>query len=354
MSGKPDIYNIRYNEERATQCPVRLGMIGVGGVAQAKHLPGINRLIATWEPVELVAVADPDEASGRKVARQYGARWYRDHREMLAKEELDGVDITTPDQFHAEQVRDCLAAGLHVLVEKPITYDRQSAYENCKAADQKNLVLMTAFCKRYSPPYERVRTLIDSGAIGRPTMLAAKMCQAWAAIGLLERQHCHIFDVIRYLMGDVAAVHAFGVNRIRKNEYAVDNVVVNFRFQSGAIGTFYGNSTALSFKPWERVEVFGEFKWVAVEDQLRVTLYEDEEGPAKVWEPTLPNTVLTDEEFGGYAGEIRNFVQAIRGEEEPRATGWDGYKALEIADAIKLSIEERKEIALPLALGKEG
>lgn len=350
MSGKPDIYKVRYDKVIASQHPVRLGMIGVGGVAQAKHLPSLSRIKAMWEPVELVAVADPDEATGRKVAKQYGATWYADYRDMLEKEELDGVDITTPDQFHAAQVQDALEANLHVLVEKPITYDRWSAYRNCRLAEEKDRLLMTAFCKRYSEPYQRAKALIDQGVIGEPTMVAAKMCQAWAGVGLLERQHCHLFDLLRYLMGDVVGVHAFGVNKVRRNEYEVDNIVVNLRFESGAIGSFYGNSTALSYKPWERVEVFGVYKWLAIEDQFRLTLYEGDEEPAKVWEPTMANTVLMDEEFGGYVGELSDFIAGIRGVATPKSSGWDGYRALEIADAIKCSIEQKREVELPLPL----
>lgn len=353
MTGKPDIYGVGYKDEFASKREVRLGMIGVGGVAQAKHLPSLNRLVTMWEPVKLVAVADPDERSGQKVARQYGAKWYADYREMLKNEQLDGVDIATPDRFHAEQVRECLEAGLHVMVEKPLAHDRVLAYENCCLADSRNLVLMTAFCKRYSPPYERAKALIQNGSIGEVTMLGAKMCQAWAPVGLLERQHCHVFDMIRYLMGNVSSVHGFGINRYRKNGYDVDNIVVNFRFESGAIGTFYGSSTALSYKPWERVEVFGEYKWLAVEDQFRLVVYDDEQGPAKVWEPAMPNTTLMDEEFGGYVGEMRDFICAIRGESSPRATGWDGYRALELADAIKLSLREKREVNLPLATVEE-
>ena len=149
-------------------------------------------------------------------------------------------------------------------------------------------------------------------------------------------------------MGDVAWVHAYGINAFRRHGYVVDNVVVNLRFTSGAIGSFYGNSTALSYKPWERVEVFGEYKWLVVEDQQRVTLYDGDVDAAKVWEPTFANTVLTDEEFGGYVGEIREFVDVVRRRVPPRVNGWDGYRALELADAIKLSIAEKRDIELPL------
>jgi len=64
--------------------------------------------------------------------------------------------------------------------EKPLAADRRAAHQVCRLAEAKGLVLMTAFCKRYAEPYARAKGLIDGGAIGRPAMVAAKMCQAWA------------------------------------------------------------------------------------------------------------------------------------------------------------------------------
>jgi predicted dehydrogenase len=94
----------------------------------------------------------------------------------------------------------------------------------------------------------------------------------------------------------------------------------------------------LSLKPWERVEVYGDHAWLDVEDQYKLTLYDSEEGPAKSWTPIIPNTLIFDEEFGGFMGMIENFLQAIRGVEQPIVTGWDGYRAYELLVASELSL----------------
>ncbi len=163
-------------------------------------------------------------------------------------------------------------------------------------------------------------------------------------------EYIDIYDITRYLMGDVTSVYAAGVNKYDRNQlgYPVDNVASTLEFASGAVGNIYTSATALSFKPWERVEVYGNKRWLAVEDQFELILYDEEEGPAKHWKPVIPNTLIFDEEFGGFMGLIENFCQVIRGAEEPLVTGWDGYRAYELNVASHLSMHRREIVPLPL------
>ena len=134
-------------------------------------------------------------------------------------------------------------------------------------------------------------------------------------------------------MGDVATVSAIGLNKFQKTpgHYPIDNMVANLEFQTGAVGSLYTSASALSFKPWVRVEVYADHAWLSVEDQHELLLYDSEEGPAKSWKPVVTNTLLFDEEFGGFMGLVENFLQVIRGHEKPLVTGRDGYRAYEPA-----------------------
>ena len=76
-----DVYGVGYDEERVARRAVRLAIIGAGGVAQSKYLPAIARLRVIWEPVEIVAFAEPREEHGRKVQAIFGSRWYADYEE---------------------------------------------------------------------------------------------------------------------------------------------------------------------------------------------------------------------------------------------------------------------------------
>ncbi len=150
-------------------------------------------------------------------------------------------------------------------------------------------------------------------------------------------------------MGDVARLSAIGVDKYGRNrgKYPFDNAMISFQFCSGSVGQLYTSSSAVSLKPWERVEIYGNKAWLAVEDQYELRLYDSEEGPAKSWRPVVPNTLLFDEEFGGFMGLIENFLQVIRGAEAPRVTGRDGHRAYELNVATLLSLHRREPVALP-------
>jgi len=335
-----DVYGVGFDEERAARKNVRLAFIGAGPVVQSKHWPAIKRLQTIWEPVEVVAFALRTEQQAHKIQSAFGGHWYEDYRQMLDREEPDGVIVCSSDPVHAEHTLACLERGIPVLVEKPIARSLVDAGRMCRLADRKGLVLMTVANKRYSPPYRRARRFIVEGPVSNPAMYVGKFNLGYPYVDLFESGTIHIFDMTRYLMGDVATVHCVGVNQYNRNRrrFPVDNAIATFEFGSGAVGTVYTSSSALSFKPWERVEVYGDRAWLDVDDQCRLTLYDSEEGPAKSWAPVVPNTLIFDEEFGGFMGLIENFLQAIRGMEKTVVTGWDGYRAYELLVASELSL----------------
>jgi len=340
------------NQERASKEPVRLGVIGSGGVSQGKHLPSIKRLQTIGDPVELVAVADIDEETGKQAAELYDAEFYKDYNVMLEEEDIDAVDHTTASHVAGPIAKDVLEQGIHLFREKPLHYEGyenldetvELARELCEIADENNLVLMTGFCKRYAPPYANAKQFVEDGKIGDPAMITGKMVQSWTGDRLFEEQACHLIDLLRYFMGDVKSVFVKGVDKYGAENYDVDNAILNFQFENGTVGHLTTNNSSPNLKPWERIEVFGEDAYLRVEDAEELFLYDSEEGPTKSWSPALPNTLIWDEEFGGYTWEIENFLDAIRGQEEPVVDGWDGYKALEIARAAHESIETGEEI----------
>jgi len=346
-----DVYGIGYDQERASRKKLRLGIIGAGAVVQSKHWPAIVRLQILWEPVTVVAFAQPAEDQARKAQEVFGGRSYSDYQDMLAKEELDGVIVASPDALHAEHSIACLEVGLPVLVEKPIARSLVDAERMCRLAEQKGLVLMTVANKRYSPPYRRAQKFIVEGPVNNPALFVGKFSLGYDYLDLLESGTIHLFDMTRCLMGDVSTARCVGVNAYKKNTrgYPIDNAISTFEFVSSAVGTLYTSASALSLKPWERVEVYADHAWIDIDDQYQLTLYDTEEGPTKSWKPVFPNTLMFDEEFGGYMGVIENFLQAIRSCEKPLGTGWDGYRAYELLVASQLSLARGGEIIkLPL------
>jgi len=224
--------------------------------------------------------------------------------------------------------------------------------ELCEYAKKNKLILMTVANKRFSPSYRKAKGFIENGPVKDPALFCGKFNLGYEYVNLFEDGTIHLFDLIRFFMGDVSEVYSVGVNKYKRTKYPIDNAISNFKFISGSVGNIYTSSTSLSLKPWERVEIYGDHNWLAVEDQFKLILYDSEEGPAKSWRPVIPNTLIFDEEFGGFMGLIENFAQAIRGNEKPLATGWDGFKAYELSVASHLSLKRGKVIRLPLDVGE--
>jgi predicted dehydrogenase len=349
--GRKDVYGIAPDPERQCRSLIRLGIIGVGGVAQSKYLPAITRLRTIWEPVKVTAVADPSVAQGQKVQELYGARWYTEYQSMLANEELDGLLVCGPDELHAEHTLAGIERGLPVLVEKPISRFLREAELMCRTAEEHRIPLMTVAMKRYSPPYRRAKEIVRSGAVANPALYIAKFNLGYEYVDLLESGTIHMFDISRFMMGDVGSVYAVAVSQYGRSRYPFDNAVISMVFHDRAVGSISTSCSALSFKPWERVEIYGDHAWLAIEDQNELVLYDDETGPAKSWKLVMTNTLLFDEEFMGYMGQVENFLQVIRRQETPLVTGRDGLKALELAAATHLSIARACPVKLPLDLG---
>jgi predicted dehydrogenase len=233
-------------------------------------------------------------------------------------------------------------------VEKPIARSLVDAANMVNAANKSNCILMTVANKRFSPPYRRAKWLVEHGALQNPALFSGKFNLGYDDVELFESGTIHLLDLVGYLMGKVSAVSATGVRRYSNSAYPVDNAAVTLRFASGAVGNLYTSASALSFKPWERVEVYGNHAWLSVEDQNQLILYENEMDGARLWQPVVPNTLLFDEEFGGYMGLIENFAQSIRGAETPLVTGKDGYVAFELLRAVQLAIARGEWVSLPL------
>ncbi|MBA3946735.1 MAG: Gfo/Idh/MocA family oxidoreductase [Herpetosiphonaceae bacterium] len=174
MFGARDVYGIGYDPERAARRSVRCAIIGAGGVAQAKYLPALARLRTLWEPLELVAVAEPRNDHAHKLEHIYGGRWYADYQRMLGTEQLDAVLVLSPDALHAEHTLAALEAGLAVLVEKPFAASLSDAKRMCSRADELGLPLMCVANKRLSPPYRRARQLIADGGVHHPALYTTK------------------------------------------------------------------------------------------------------------------------------------------------------------------------------------
>ncbi len=143
----------------------RIGVIGVGTFG-INHLRCFRQL-GYIGAAELVAAADLNEQLLEERTREFNFKPYKDYREMLEKEQLDGVTVVTPDPFHKQIVLDAAEAGVHVLCEKPLDVTVEGCQQMTDACAAANVLLQVDFHKRYDEYHIAMKQKLDAGDLGR-------------------------------------------------------------------------------------------------------------------------------------------------------------------------------------------
>lgn len=151
----------------------RIGLIGAGWWSTDYHLPGL----LSHPHAACAAICDRDPARLKAAAQAYNiAVTYTDHREMLAKEELDGAIVVTPHKTHAEIARDVLEAGLHLLLEKPMTLYARDARELVELARAREREIVIGYHGPFFGHARRGREVIAGGEFGPVQYVDSSYC----------------------------------------------------------------------------------------------------------------------------------------------------------------------------------
>jgi predicted dehydrogenase len=142
---------------------LRVGLLGVGAIAQVVHLPVLSQL----ENVELAAVCDVDKPRAKAIAARFGIpNVYGDDNQVFRSDDLDAIIICTPNHLHDAQAIAGLQAGKHVLVEKPLATTAEAAERVIRVAESSDRRLMIAMNNRYRPDTMALRPFAQGGELG--------------------------------------------------------------------------------------------------------------------------------------------------------------------------------------------
>lgn len=231
---------------------VRLGIVGAGGLSSRKIYPSLSYI----QEVKLEAVCDLDENKARRNAEKFGASLvFTSMEKMLDEAELDAVIICIGPEQHAELAPIVLKAGLPVYTEKPPSVDAAGALAVARVAQETGNLCMTAFKKRYTPLYVRMKEQMETSAFGKPAMLVMQRSFSRYTNDSPRRSFLldfcvHLLDLAPWLMGKVTAVNALS---LEPNTWAIQTV-----FESGAIGSLSFCAHTSGVYPDEQVTVYGE------------------------------------------------------------------------------------------------
>jgi myo-inositol 2-dehydrogenase/D-chiro-inositol 1-dehydrogenase len=307
---------------------IKIGIIGAG------YIGGVHaQALARDGRVSLAAVYDVAEERAQALARSSGAAVSPGAEELI--EASDAVYITTPNTKHTELAVAAAAAGKHVFCEKPLATNLADARRVLDAADASGAVFQVGHNRRFAPVYAALKEMIAKEAA--PHSAHVKMNRGelinpeWVGDpqitgGFLYETTIHMFDMMRFLFGEVRELSALGST----HEYPeTDDFSVLLGFRNGVHATLCSSADASWLFPFERVEVFCHHRTIATREMETLVSSEGMEGR----QVTLSMHQLSKEEKWGYLQEDRAFVDAVSNNAHAPVTALDGYKSVELVDA---------------------
>lgn len=353
---------------------IRVGTIGAS-FAKAAYLPAL----ATIDDVELVAIASARLSSAQSAADQFNIpNVYDDWEAMLAEHDFDLVCIATPVKYHAPMTITALKSGAHVLCEKPMAMNSEESSQMLKTAQEQGKIHIMGHELRFNPNRHKIKELIESGFIGEVRHLnilnvsgsmgdpASRVENDWWSLeseggGRLGANGSHQIDLIRFWLGDVAAVsgqlRTLVPDRIGKdtgNKWtatADDQCNFTLQMKNGAIADVFISSAA-RHSYGNHTQIFGSEGTILLSNDDEKLLV------AKAGEDYTDMSISDlNADLDGVGKGIWNvsfvalmqeLTAAIReGRElEAGATFEDGLKTQQVMDAVRQSSEERRWIDL--------
>ena len=312
---------------------LKVGIIGAGFIG------GVHAgILARDERVQLAAVYDIDRERAEKLARTTDAHVAANSTEVI--ERCDAVYVTAPNTQHVSLALAAIDAGKHVFCEKPLAINVQDAESIFIKSNQSQSVVQVGHNRRFAPVYATLKQLLTETHV--PHSAHVKMNRGellnpvWTGDpsvtgGFLYETPIHMFDMVRFLFGEIETLHAIGSTHEYKE---VDDFSVLLKFANGMHATLATAADASWLFPFERVEVFCHHATIVTREMESLTCSSNLEG--YLTEQTMQQ--LPREEKWGYAQEDRAFVDAIVNGTPAPVTAHDGLMSVRIADAIYESV----------------
>ncbi|MFC0524834.1 Gfo/Idh/MocA family protein [Pontibacillus salicampi] len=342
---------------------LKMGIIGVGGIAQGRHIPAFQYLS---DKVDIVAVQDVNEERALEVAKQFqiphAVKYYHD---MFHK--VDAVTICTPNKFHAEITIAALDAGVHVMCEKPMAMSTAECQSMLDAAHRNNRLLSIAYHYRHMPQSQLAKAAIINDEIGTPLVtrvqaMRRRKVPGWGVFTNKELQGggslidfgCHLLDLALWLLDDPTPVEVMGktYDQLSKTPgqvndwgtfdheaFNVDDHVTSY--------ILFNNGMSMQFECSWAANIKEDHTTLSISgvdgglDVFPLEFYKAKYGALWDNQPV----VKPDEESDGIR-QARNFVESCLGNEELTVQPEQALKVTKLMEAIYISSETGASVKL--------
>ena len=336
----------RGGDHRRAEVPV--GVIGLGRIGKL-HAHNLAQSVAH---ARLAVVADARPEVARAAGEQYGVPWSASPDGVLGDNKVRAVVIASPTPTHAVLIQRAASVGKHVLCEKPLAPDAERTAAAVAAAESAEIVLQVGFQIRYDPHFASVRSVAQCGGLGNIVLCRAALrdmqppeCDYLRDCGgLLVDGAIHLFDLARWMVGEIEQVTAVGAPQlpIGGSTADIDTCAVILRFVNGALG-LVENCRCCGYGFECSAEIVGSDRTARIGAQAASHVEWLEGGRASVDRITT----FTDWFAAAYLAEVQDFVAAILLQRPPLATGQDAVHAATIADAALRSLLTSKTVHVP-------
>jgi len=333
--------------------PVAIGVVGLGNFGEV-HLQALGQM----PEFEIVSVCSRSAERAQQMAAKYGARrWYTDTRDLAADPEVEAVDVVNEVARHAETMQIALAAGKHVLVEKPLSARLDETEAVLRLAEEKKRIVMVGYIERYDPRRAMIKQRITSGELGELVSLYGRRnngqqylswprFQRWP---LIIEPGIHTVDMLLWL-AESPVQRVYAVGRSHNEWHTIDTWWAMLEFANGAIGVVE--------QVWH-IPQGGPAEW----DQDNFIEVIGLKGTVQMRDPTdafwvwtsgttrSPDFYLLPEVTGQMVGALRNelgyFARCVRSGEPPTwGTPAEIRHTTQVALAIVESAAQKRPIEL--------
>jgi predicted dehydrogenase len=300
---------------------LRAAVIGVGYLGRFHA-----QKYASLEDVDLVGVVDASRERAEEVAAEVGTAAFTDYRQLL--DSVDVVSIVVPTQYHYPVARECLEAGCHILLEKPITQTVEEADHLIRLAEDRGLVFQVGHLERFNPAVLALEGVLKNPLFIESHRLAPFKTRGTDVTVVLDLMIHDIDIILSMVPSAIKLVNSMGVPVLSEE---VDIANARLQFENGCVANV--TASRVSRDAVRKIRIFQSDAYISIDYQARkISIFRKDDGGVPV--PGLPNVSMEEKSFeqsDALLAEIRAFVDAVRDGTAPVVTGEDGKRALELA-----------------------
>jgi len=344
---------------------LKIAVAGAGAIGRV-HVG----VLADNPRAQLGGIADPTDAA-RQLAMAQGVPWFPSVDALLAATSPDGIVLATPNALHVPQALQCIAAGVPVLVEKPIAHTVADAQRLVDATQRHDAKVLIGHHRAHSPIMREAKAVIDSGRLGRlVSVMGSAMFYKpdsyfseapWrreVGGGPVLINLIHEIHNLRMLCGEIVQVQAMTSNAVRGFEVE-DTASITFRFASGVLASFVLSDTAASARSWEQTSqenkayasygdedcyvIAGTMGSLAVPTMRLKTFASPDE---RSWFKPVDCNAVALQRDDPLALQMDHFLDVVQGNAAPLVHAQDGLQNLRVVEAIAQAASTQQTVYL--------